>query len=48
MVRNVRDRLDLALPVLRASSSSEPGGSAAQKARLPFFLPGNRAGTFFG
>jgi hypothetical protein len=38
MVRRVRDRLDFALPVIRASSSSEPGACSASThslSRLP-------------
>lgn len=38
MVRSVRDKLDLALPAIRASSSSEPGAFAAMtrsSSRLP-------------
>jgi len=38
MVRNVRGRLDFALPVIRASSSSEPGAFSAMtrsSSRLP-------------
>ncbi len=38
MVRSVRDRFDLALPVMRASSSSEPGAFSAMtrnSSRLP-------------
>ena len=38
MVRSVRDRFDLALPVIRASSSSEPGAFSAMtrsRSRLP-------------
>jgi hypothetical protein len=32
MVRSVRDRFDSALPVIRASSSSEPGAFSAMTA----------------
>jgi hypothetical protein len=38
MVRSVRERLDCALPVMRASSSSEPGAFSAMtrsSSRLP-------------